>query len=414
MPETRPANAALPQGARDPRLDFFRGLSLIMIYLNHVPGTIYETLTSRNFGHSDAAEGFVFMSGCAAALAYGPKLANGFNLGSFRKIWGRAWLLYLVHLMTAAWAIAIIASAAKWFGGEVLLTRNAFLPLTTDPLGFLIGIATLGHQLGYVNILPMYAVLLLGAPFLIRLGLRSPRGLLAFTFGFWALTGMTRLDLPNYPFDGGWFFNPFAWQLLFSLGILTGLALRRGERFAPVHKGLIWVAALWVAFCLVWVRSEQLMTDLGHVIWQLRQWDVPFFLVDNDKTYVSVMRLTHFLALAYLLSLPGIVPRIAASRAAGVVRVLGRQGLPVFALGTVLAILAQAIKEVHPGGFAQDSALILGGLALQYALAASREWLRAQDRKTAAALPVHRALPEAPAQKPAPIGQRSAPRRAVR
>ncbi|MBD3786541.1 MAG: OpgC domain-containing protein, partial [Sphingomonadales bacterium] len=319
MPET-PVATALPQGARDPRLDFFRGLCLIMIYLNHVPGTIYELLTSRNFGHSDAAEGFVFMSGCAAALAYGPKLAAGLNLSAFRKIWGRAWLLYLVHLMTAAWAIAIIASAAKWYGGEALLTRNAFAPLTTDPLGFLIGIATLGHQLGYVNILPMYAVLLLGAPFLIRLGLRSPRGLLAFTLGFWVLTGLTRLDLPNYPFEGGWFFNPFAWQLLFSLGILTGLALRRSVRFVPVTKWLIWPAAIWVVFCAIWVKSEQMMTDLGHVIWQLREWGVPFFLVDFDKTYVSGPRLTHFLALAYLLSLPGLVPRIAASRVAGVVR----------------------------------------------------------------------------------------------
>ena len=58
-----------PKRPRDPRLDFFRGLCLVMIYINHVPGTIFEHVTSRNFGLSDAAEGFVFMSGCAAALA---------------------------------------------------------------------------------------------------------------------------------------------------------------------------------------------------------------------------------------------------------------------------------------------------------------------------------------------------------
>ena len=82
-----PPAAAMPvpgvAGGRDPRLDFFRGLSLIMIYLNHVPGTIYETLTSRNFGFSDAAEGFVFMAGVSAALAYGPGLAAG--AGPFRS-----------------------------------------------------------------------------------------------------------------------------------------------------------------------------------------------------------------------------------------------------------------------------------------------------------------------------------------
>ncbi|GGO57580.1 OpgC protein [Roseovarius pacificus] len=63
---------------RDPRLDFFRGLCLVTIYGNHLPGTVYEHLTSRNFGLSDAAEGFVFMSGCAVALA--------FSSGSMRQM----------------------------------------------------------------------------------------------------------------------------------------------------------------------------------------------------------------------------------------------------------------------------------------------------------------------------------------
>ncbi|WBL33377.1 OpgC domain-containing protein [Sinirhodobacter sp. HNIBRBA609] len=396
MPKT---HAPLPTGARDPRLDFFRGLSLVMIYLNHVPGTIYEMLTSRNFGHSDAAEAFVFMSGVAAALAYGPKLKDGLNIPAFRKIWGRSWLLYMVHIVTAMLAIAIVATAAKWYGGEALLTRNAFKPLTQDPLAFLIGIATLGHQLGYVNILPMYAALLLAAPFLIRLGQRNPMGLLGFTIGFWVLTGMLRLNLPNYPFEGGWFFNPFAWQLLFSLGILTGLALRKGERFVPVKRGLIWPAVAWLGFCAIWVKSDYLMATLGHVSWQLRQWDVPFFLVDFDKTFVSGPRLLHILALAYVLSLPGIVPTIAASRVMTPVRLMGRHGLPVFAMGTVLAILAQAIKEVHPGGFVQDSVLILGGLGLQYGFARTREWLRSTDHAKAPT-PVTRPVQDMPAAAP--------------
>ncbi|MFD2172661.1 OpgC family protein [Rhodobacter lacus] len=371
-----PQPGGLPPGARDPRLDFFRGLSLVMIYINHVPGTIYENFTSRNFGHSDAAEGFVFMSGCAAALAYGPKLKDGLNWPGIRKIWGRAWLLYMVHILTAVWAIAIAASAALWFGGEEMLHHNAFGPLNDKPLAFLIGIATLGHQLGYVNILPMYAVILLGAPFLIRLGQRSPKGLLAFTFGFWVLTGLTRLDPPNYPFDGGWFFNPFAWQLLFCLGILTGLALRGGQRFVPVTPWLIWPSVAWLIFSAIWVQSPGMMEGLGHAIWVMRQWGVPFFLVEFDKTYVSGPRLLHFMALAYVLSLPWGVPTLAASRWVKPIRTLGKQGLQVFALGTVLAILSQAIKTSHPAGFAQDSVLILGGLGIQWAFAAIREYIK--------------------------------------
>lgn len=388
-------NSPIPPGTRDPRLDFFRGLSLVMIFINHVPGTVYEHFTSRNFGFSDAAEGFVFMSGVAAALAYGPGLARSPQWPTVSRIWGRSWLLYLVHIMTAAWAIGIISAAALWFGADVLLTKNAFRPLTEEPLAFLIGIVTLGHQLGYVNILPMYAALLLAAPFLIRLGQVRPGWLLIGSVGFWALVGTFRLNFPNYPFEGGWFFNPLAWQLLFTLGILTGLALREGRRFVPQRQWLFWAAAGWLVFCLVWVKSDAMLKGLGHVIWQFRQWGAPFWLVDFDKTFVSGPRLLHIMALAYVLSMPGLVPHIAASRVVAPIRLLGRQGLPVFALGTVLAIFAQAVKAVHPAGIWQDTALILGGLALQWAFAAARERLspKAAQRAAAAALSAPPAAP---------------------
>ena len=86
-----PANARPPGPAgRDARLDMFRGIALVMIFINHVPGTIYESFTSRNFGFSDAAEAFVFMSGMAAGLAY----SSGFRSGSWwlatARVWARA------------------------------------------------------------------------------------------------------------------------------------------------------------------------------------------------------------------------------------------------------------------------------------------------------------------------------------
>ncbi len=56
---------------RDPRLDVLRGLALVMIFINHTPGTVFENWTTRNFGFSDSAEGFVLMSGIAAGMAYG-------------------------------------------------------------------------------------------------------------------------------------------------------------------------------------------------------------------------------------------------------------------------------------------------------------------------------------------------------
>lgn len=381
-----PSPDAVPSGVRDLRLDLFRGLCLIMIYVNHVPGTVFETLTTRNFGLSDAAEGFVFMSGCSVALAYEKLSRNGLSLGAVRKAWGRAWQLYLVHLMTTVWAMALVAGGVLWLGADEVLKDNSFMMMWRETVQVVLGVAILGHQFGYVNILPMYAVLMLGAPFLLRLGQRSPKALIAFSLLLWALTAELKLNLPNYPQAGGWFFNPFAWQLIFCLGILTGLALRQRQRFVPEVRWLVWLALGWLLFCLVWTRSPELKDLLNTALARLVAEGVPQVVAGFDKTYVSLPRLSHFLALAYVLSLPGLIPMVAALRAFEPIRLIGRHSLPVFALGTIVAIFAQVVKDVHPAGFEQDLLLILGGVFLQWALAWAIEWCRAND--IAAAPPV--------------------------
>ena len=63
-------------GGRNTVIDFWRGLVLVIIFVNHVPGNILEHLTRRNYGFSDAAEAFVFISGLSVALVYFPKLAQ--------------------------------------------------------------------------------------------------------------------------------------------------------------------------------------------------------------------------------------------------------------------------------------------------------------------------------------------------
>src|SRR6187549_3406077 len=90
--------AGIPTG-RDMRLDMFRGIALVMIFINHVPGTVYELFTSRNFGFSDAAEAFVFMSGMAAGLAYSNRFRSGNLWAATAKVWARARQLYFVHIV---------------------------------------------------------------------------------------------------------------------------------------------------------------------------------------------------------------------------------------------------------------------------------------------------------------------------
>src|ERR1700757_1317381 len=62
---------ALAAGQRELRLDLFRGLALWLIYIHHVSPDVLTWFTIRNYGFSDAAEIFVFISGYTAALVYG-------------------------------------------------------------------------------------------------------------------------------------------------------------------------------------------------------------------------------------------------------------------------------------------------------------------------------------------------------
>jgi hypothetical protein len=77
----------------------------------------------------------------------------------------------------------------------------------------------------------------------------------------------------------------------------------------------------------------------------------------------------HALALAYLLSALPIVRRVCASAAAAPLALLGRQALPVFVLGSVLAFLLQGIKTRTGQDLGLDGLMLGTGLLLQLGLA---------------------------------------------
>ena len=52
--------ANLPPPGRDIRLDLFRGLANWAIFLDHIPHEVLSSLTTKNYGFSDAADIFVF------------------------------------------------------------------------------------------------------------------------------------------------------------------------------------------------------------------------------------------------------------------------------------------------------------------------------------------------------------------
>lgn len=85
---------------RDTRIDVFRSLALLTIFINHIPGTLYESLTHRNFGFSDSAEVFVLLSGVALGLSFHNRLQQKPFTFIVRKLWRRALQLYAAYLFT--------------------------------------------------------------------------------------------------------------------------------------------------------------------------------------------------------------------------------------------------------------------------------------------------------------------------
>lgn len=370
-PPTRPAAGA--KAKRDGRIDLVRGLALATIYINHVPGTPFEHYTSRNFGFSDAAEAFVLLAGVSAALAYsrpmqGPNLWTGIS-----KIWSRAWTLYLVHILISVAVVALVTGLLRFYGVGDLMAKDGFRYLVEDPVGVMIGLPLLLHQFGYINILPLYVLLLLATPGMLLLAQKSPRALLAFSVAVWAFAGLTYTNLPNWPSNGGWFLNPLSWQLIYVAGLLIGLKLKAGERLVPYHPGLVAAALVIVIGAVIWLRVPGAAAyGNAGMVW-LSKLGLPPLVTNFNKGFAQVPRLLHLFSLAYLISLIPFLPRLSSSRWVWPLVVMGRQSLPVFAFGTVLAFLARAIKAVVAPElafatttevFLLDTLLIWGGLLL--------------------------------------------------
>src|ERR1043166_8915326 len=154
-------------------IDFWRGFALLTIFVDHVPDNAFQHLTIRNFGFSDAAELFVFLSGASVALAYGTRFFKGETWTAVRAVFRRAFTLYWVQLLTSLLIIGLLAAAAGWWDNDDLVGDPDRDFVVSSPAQGMTALIAMTHQLGNVNILPMYVVLLLLTPVLLLLARRT-------------------------------------------------------------------------------------------------------------------------------------------------------------------------------------------------------------------------------------------------
>lgn len=363
---------------RDSRVDLFRGLSLLIIFIDHVAGNWLSRVTPSAMGFSDAAEYFVLLAGFSAALAYGAVMdRRGFVPGSAQVV-ARIWKLYSAHLGLFVFMAVAVAVMAVKFGNPLYYEQVAILPFFQEPAITILQIAALLFLPNYLDILPLYIVLLAMLPALWILARIAPAVALTASAGLYAAAWVFEWSIPNLSTGGSWFFNPFAWQLIFTIGLVAGQATLRGVSL-PRSWVLAALAGAVIAYGLASSAPWSVIPGLNAMVlpddWRL----------DLDKTNLSLWRLAHALSLAYLIA--RFVPADARWLRSAVGRELeqaGRHSLPLFCLGVILSLVGTfALTELGRGA-AMQLAVNLAGITILLSTARMLQWYRRATAKVQA------------------------------
>ncbi|MGG5821810.1 OpgC family protein [Falsiroseomonas sp. HW251] len=374
---TPPAPGAAPRG-RDLRADVCRGLALWMIMINHMPGNGLTVLTLRHFALADAAEAFVLLAGYAAAFAFaGPADRKGMPFAA-AAVLRRIGVLYVAHIFLLVLFTAQVGASARALDRAFYIDELALDPLGEDPYSTLTQALMLRFQPHFLDILPLYIVLL--ALLIPALAIRR--------YG-WALLGVSVAvwlfarwaDVNFLLLSGeGWQFNPLAWQLLFFCGFLIGQAVRGqpGPGLPPRKAWLTGLAVLVVAAGVAWQLSWQFRPDWGEELSGL----LAALLVQVDKTSLHPARLATILALAYLVGhyLPRDWPPLRGPLLRPFLQ-MGQHSLPVFCGGILVSFLGRLALEAEDGPLSLAAVNILAFLLLA-GIAAVAAWYDRQERGT--------------------------------
>ena len=397
-------NQAVPaKKPRDVRLDFFRGVSMLIIFVAHVPGNWLAEVIPARFGLSDAAHMFVFISGWAAAIAFGGTFVRfGFLTGTARIAW-RCLQLYAAHIGLFVVVAATCAAFAESLGGIEYAQRLSIGGFWVDPGATLVALFTLAYVPLYFDILPLYMVVLAMVPAMMALRRWHPAAPFAASVGLWIAVQATGFGPPSNHAEGAlWGFNPFAWQLIFFTGYALSIGWAPRPRFAP---GLVAASTAYL------VVSAAVMIPAVYesymLVGDLRGW----VLAHAHKPNLDPRQYLHFLALAVVViaALRGREHWLAQRWARPFVK-LGQQALIVFVSGMALSHVGGMVLATYGTGPLLQLAVNGAAFAMLFALAYAAAWIKhapwkeSRTRPIATPAPVP-ALASAPAEARLPLAE---------
>lgn len=365
-----------PSAQRDLRLDFFRGVSLIFIFVDHIPDNVLSYFTLQAVGFFDAAEVFIFISGFTAALVYGRRLADKGPLYATAQVLRRAWQLYVAHIFLFVLFVAEVSYTASAFQNPMYNEEMRVAAFLDEPYVAVVQALLLEFQPAFLDILPMYIVVLLIFP-AVLLGMRRHWLLVLVPSALvYLAVQIFDISVPAYPPGRNWFFNPLAWQFLFVAGAVLGDAAIRGWDLTRLVRLAYPAAAIVFAVALV-VRVSWTI----HGVWD----PAPAFFLKElwpiDKNNLAPIRLVSFFAVVVLVAAH--VPRNAGFLTSAEARPLvrcGQQSLEIFCLGILLSALGHFILAEYDSALAMQVAVNAAGILAMLLMAKMIGWYKAMDR----------------------------------
>ena len=313
---------------------------------------IILTFTEEFVGWVSAAEGFVFLSGLTAGLVYTYKLnQKGYTyIANASK--SRAWLIYKYHLVLLTLTIAILF--AHPVIGQFWVSRFEFI-LQHLLLAFTLGGLFL-YQPIYLDILPMYAVLMLLVPVILKYFQKGYIWQIIVFSGFLYFIGtadlkfnrLSGLAISQYIDLGN--FDIFCWQLIFISGLLAGHLLYHGriegafQHYKFFYSTVIITTILF--FTKLWYTEFYDPTQVSGLGEYARLSKYSFV----DKENLRPVRLLNFFSVVYMVAFIAVKNKHWFT-SKPICR-LGRYSLEVFSLHIILIILFKPVQvytdELYP------------------------------------------------------------------
>jgi hypothetical protein len=358
------------QSKRLVELDFFRGLVLLIIVVDHIGGSMLSRFTLHAFALNDAAEVFVFLGGFATATAYIAMSERRSESAARVRFIKRAFEIYRAFLVTAALMLVASFVLRPLFGHAPNLALHDLDSFYAEPVASIAQILSFERQPYLSAVLPMYTLFALAVPVVLPLARSKPWLLLGLSLALWAFAPQIGEYMPSVD-DNLWDFNPSAWQLMFVLGVIV--------RCQPIYQRVSANRFGWA------VSAGAVALIAGMAYYKLLV--LPPALDSAFKRDLAGARVVNFLAIAWIaanLARYGVVKQIAARLPW--IGAIGRDGMVCFVAGAVISLVVDSILFTVtdglvnvPAGLVADAVAICALLAVPQVRQTFKRWIGARQ-----------------------------------